>query len=387
MRINAIALMRAAGVRCLYEEGGAGPFPARIALVTEESVRAARALAERDSSLRATETSPQLRYGGALAYVGSGTARRHVLLPGEGNAFMLQGRFRFLGNHMLDAERVLSGSPELPAESYLLLSSLRSVLRLVATVPDEDRFPQHLIVQACRFSLRDAFGDARLPVGEVALSQRSRAELIRGRIAAIDPKNPDALGACAPFARLLDRAGADVRIDGLRVSGIGVLNRNGIRPLVEGGAWRDGLFSRVTRTPPENIDAVALPTEEAARVELHFKDARLTGPWVDGVRTIGDMLTGSGTNGYRLDLTFYAVEGRDLMMMSDTVGQETGVSILFSWPSCDRAPTIETSEGPVYAICPEEVPSQDEVIRLEKGLAELVTRQALSMTPQDALET
>jgi len=386
MRINAIALMRAAGVSCIYEEEGSGPVPARIALVTEETVRAARALGDQDSSLRAGETSPQLRYGGALAYVGSGTARKHVLLPGEGDAFQLPGRVRFLGQHMLDAERLLSGSETGSSETDHLLSSLRSVLRMVSTVPDEDRFPPHLILQACLFALRNTFGDARLPIKEEALVLRSRAELIRARIATIDPKSPDALGACAPFPRLLDRACADVRSEGVRVSGIGVLNRTGLRPLVEGGAWRDGLFSRITRTAPESIDAVALPTEEAVRVDRHFETARLTGPWVDGVRAIGARLTGSGTNGYRLDLTLYAVEGRDLMLMSDTVGQETGVSLLFSWPSSDRAPTIDTSEGPVYAICPEEVPNRDEVIRLEKELSDLLSRQISPMMLQDALE-
>lgn len=385
MRVNAIALMRAAGVSCQFEEAPGRNIPARVALVTEETVRAARALAGEDPSLQAGDGSPQLRYGGALAYVGSGSARRLVLPPGEGDAFMLPGGVRFLGRHMLEAERHLSGSGA-GGEAGLLLACLRSVLRMVATVPDEDRFAPHLIVQGCLFSLRDAFGEARLPVGEGALILRSRADLIRARIATVDPNNPDALGASTPFPRLLDRCGVDARSDGVRVSGMGLLTRSGLRHMVEEGALRDGLFTRICRTPPERIEAVALSTEEAARLDRSLEAARLSGPWVDAVRGAGARLTGSGTSGYRLDLTLYAADGRDLMLMSDTVGQETGVSILFSWPSRDRSPTLETPEGPVYAICPEEIPNKDEVIRLERVLTDLMSRLNAPMSQQEALE-
>jgi hypothetical protein len=386
MRVNAIALMRAGGVSCLFEEAPGQTIPARIALVTEETVRAARSLAGEDPSLQAGDGSPQVRYGGALAYVGSGTSRRLILQPGEGDPFMLPGRTRFMGRNMLDAERHLSGSRASQGETGLLLSCLRSILRMVATVPDEDRFPPYLIVQGCLFSLREAFGDARLPLREDALILKSRADLLRARIAALDPRSPDALGASTPLPRLLDRSGLEARSDGVRVPGMGLLTRSDLRHILEEGALRDGLFKKITRTPPERIDAVALSTKEAARLDRSLEPSRLSGLWVDAVRDLGADLTGSGINGYRLDLTFYGVDGRDLMMMSDTVGQETGVSILFSWPSGERVPTIETPEGPVYAICPEEVPKRDEVIRLERVLAELLSRKIAPMAPQDALD-
>jgi hypothetical protein len=72
--------------------------------------------------------------------------------------------------------------------------------------------------------------------------------------------------------------------------------------------------------------------------------------------------------------------------MSDTVGQETGVSILFAWPSGDRSPTVTTPDGSVYAICPEEIPNKDEVIRLERVLADLMSRQNSPIVQQEALE-
>ncbi len=62
------------------------------------------------------------------------------------------------------------------------------------------------------------------------------------------------------------------------------------------------------------------------------------------------------------------------------------MSILFSWPSRDRSPTLETPEGPVYAICQEEIPNKDEVIRLERVLTDLMSRLNAPMSQQEALE-
>ena len=384
MRVNAIALMRAAGVSCLHDDGTGAPVPARVALVTEDSVRAARALAGEDPALIATETSPQLRYGGALAYVGSGSARRLILAPGEGGAFRLRNGIRFLGPHMLDAERALS--PLMTDEAAGLLSGIRSILRLVATVPDEDRFPADLIGQACRFSWRDAFGEGLLPIGVGGLVMRSRADLLRARIGTLDPASPDALGSAIPFPRLLDRAGADVRSDGVRVDGLGRLTGSDLRHLIEQGPLRGGLFARLTRTPPDRIEAIVLPAEEAHRVERSLEAFRLSGAWVEAVRMVGAQLTGSGTNGYRLDLTLYAAEGRDLLILSDTVGQETGVSLAFSWPSRDRAPTLEDATGPIYAICPEEAPAPDEVIRLERVLNDIMSQSSSAPGTRQTLD-
>jgi hypothetical protein len=101
---------------------------------------------------------------------------------------------------------------------------------------------------------------------------------------------------------------------------------------------------------------------------------------------VGAQLTGSGTNGYRLDLTLYAAEGRDLLILSDTVGQETGVSLAFSWPSRDRAPTLEDATGPIYAICPEEAPAPDEVIRLERVLNDIMSQSSSAPGTRQTLD-
>lgn len=384
MRVNARALLEVAGVGCVLDDPDGNPLPARLALVTEETVRSARDLGAADPSFRATDDSPQLRYGGALAYVdeGAGRPRRVVLAPGEGDAFRLPCGAPFLGRHMLSAERDL---PE-KGDGPLLRGLIRSLFALVASVPDPDRFPEHLIAQAYRSSLRDAFGDAHLPVGDEALVLKSRSDLIRSRIAALDPKHPDALGAASPLARILDGAGLDVRRDGVDIPGIGRITRFEARRLMEVGPYRSGLFERLTRTPPARIEGVVLPLGEARHLESSLSGAVRTGAWPDAIRAIAGELTGAGPGGHQLTLRLLSAGGRDLLLMTDTIGEENGVALLFSWPTHERAPVLQGPDGPVYAICPEEAPHPEEVIRLERALQELVGSDQPAAGPKQGLE-
>lgn len=375
MRVNSKALMRVAGVRCRLDEGDGPARPAMVAIVTEETVRAARALGREDPQLRATDTSPKLRYGGALAYVdaGDGPSRRLTLEPGEGDGFSLPCGLRFLGRHMLDAERALPDRGE--GEGPFLRSLIRSVFRMVAAVPDPDRFPEPLIAQSFRSSLRDSFGEAALPLTDEDLILKSRSDLTRGRIAALDPKHPDALGATAPLARVLDGAGMDVRRDGVEVPGVGRVTRFEARRLLEEGHYRSGLFERLTRTPCAKVEGVVLPLEESRALDAALCGSRLTGAWVDAVNRVACDLTGSGRGALGLSLGLYAAQGRDLLVMTDMVGETSGVALLFSWPTHDRSPVLDGPDGPVYALCPEEVPTREDLIRLDavfQGLSQAV---------------
>lgn len=383
MRVNAKALLKVAGIGCLFDEGGGPLRPARVALVTEETVRAACALAASDPSLNVTDRSPRVRYGGALGYVdaGSGPARRVVLAPGEGETFRLACGMRFLGRHMLDAEQALQGRGG--EEHSLLRNLIRSVLTLVSSVPDPERFPDHLIAQSCRFRLRDTFGEALLPITDDALVAKFRSDLARTRIADLDPTHPDALNVTTPLARILDQVGLDVRMDGVEIPGIGRVTRVEARRLTEAGPYRSGLFGRLTRSSPSRIDAIVLPLKDARTVEGALSGTRLTGAWVDQVGKMTRELTGSEHGGLRLTVSLYVAEGRDLLLMTDMIGEMNGVALLFSWPTHERVPVLEASSGPVYAFCPEEVPSPLEVLRCERVFAEIFAfRQSASILKQ-----
>lgn len=385
MRVNASALLRVAGFSCLFEKAGR-VSRARVALVTEESVRLARKLGERDPSLATTERSPQLRYGGALAYVESATGRaeRFEIAPGEGDGFRLADGTRFLGRHMCDAERALSatGHADIPP----LLEAIRSVLTLVAAVPDPDRYPEHLIAQAYRFTLRSAFGEAHLPIGEADQALRARSDLARSRISELDPRSADALSAATPLPLLLDRAGLDVRADGVRVAAFGRVSRTDVRRLAQTDPYRDGLFGRLTRTPPDRIEGLALSLPEAELLEAALSSRRLTGAWAEAVRATGRGLTRSGLFGYQLDLTLFATEGRDLLLLTDTVGEQGGVALLFSWPSHERVPMLPSADRSVYATAPEETPTEAEVIRFERSLAGLLEARMASQAARQGLD-
>lgn len=371
MRVNAKALMKVAGIGCFLDDGTREPRPARIALVTEQTVQAAREMGVSDPGLRATETSPQLRYGGALAYVdeGEGSVRRVILAPGQGEEFRLPCGLRFLGSHMFDAERLLPQDG--PGDRPFLLGLIRSIFIMVASIPDPDRFPGHLVAQAFRSSLRASFGDAHLPLTDGQLVLKSCADLLRSRIAGFDARHPDAIGTTVPLDRILDQVGMNMRADGIEVPGVGRIGRRDARRLVEDKFYKSGLFERLTHAPSSRIEGLVLTIEEAQAMTRSLPGSCRTGAWVEAFQEVANGLTGLGDGAYRLKLDLHAHQGRDLLILSDTIGQESGFVLLFSWPSHERAPVLCTAGGPVYAFCPEEVPGTEDLIRLQRVVHDL----------------
>lgn len=389
MRVNAKALMRAGSFRCVHQDGSGQRRPARACLITLETVRAARELGDQDPTLRSTETSPDVRYGGLLAYIGErgSTAQQLILPPGEEGGLTLEDGTRFLGSHMFAAEGLLAERPG--ADRDPVLSGIRSVFGLVSSAPDEDRFPPDLIAQAYRSALRSAFGPARLSISDGALLRKCKADLLRARIGLIDPSHPDAIGYCEPFIRVIDRAGADSRAGFLRLPGSDRIDRDGARQILGRDPFRDRLFGALTTTPPDLIEAIVLPNREAEEIDRILSGSRLQGAWADEVSRIGAELTGAGFNPgwYHIDLTVYVNGGRDLMILSDSVGREVGVSLLFSWPSVERRPVLQSPSGPVYAISPQEAPDEAELIRLRDSLSDLYASEAAKTTSREALDT
>lgn len=387
MRVNAKALMRVGQIRCLHEGADGALSPAFVALITDETVREARALGDRDTSLRGTDTSPEVRYGGALGYVRSpdGSFRAHILAPGEGGGFRMRDGTRLLGPDMLGAEHALTAG-DLDQDGQRALSAIRSVFRMVCAVPDETRFPVSLIGQAYLFAMRSSFGDAVLPVSEEMFVRKARADLLRARISDLDPDHPDGIGAVSDFMRVLDAAGADARADVVRVAGAPPLSRRDARSLLDDDRFRTPLFGAISLTSPDRIEATVLPASEADGVDRALRGSRLSGAWADGVSRLGERLTGSGLYGYQMDLSLYVSGGRDLLLLSDTVGRASGIALVYSWPSSERAPVLQTPEGPVYAICPQEVPDPETVLRLGSALSDLEAVRGALVQGREALE-
>jgi len=390
MRVNAKALMRVGEIRCVHRDATGQRRPARVCLITEETVRRARELGDGDPSLRSGDRSPDVRYGGALAYMsgGDGAVRCLFIPPGQDGGLVLRDGTRFLGSDMYAAEVTLAASPGTDPDRDRALEGIRSVFRMVAAAPDEDRFPTLLIAQAYRSALRSAFGPAHLPVTEEGLVRKCQADLIRARISELDSSHPDAIGYCEPFLRVLDRAGADARAEAVRLGGSERITRQEARLLLGRAPFRDRLFGVLTLTPPDRIDAAVLPCDEVEEVDRSLAGSRLEGGWAERVNLIASELTGAGagTGWYRIDLTLYVSGGRDLLILSDSVGREAGISLAFSWPSAERRPVLATLSGPIYAISPAEVPDEGELIRLRRTLSELDQANAAQPAPREALD-
>lgn len=390
MRVNAKALMRVGEIRCHHQDPSGHRRPARACLITEETVRQAREMGEADPSLRSRETSPDVRYGGVLAYISdaAGAARCVFLPPGQDGGLTLTDGTRFLGPDMFSAEAALAATPGPDPDRVRALLGIRSVFRMVAAAPDEERFPVGLIAQAYRSALRSAFGPALLPVGEEGLVRKCQADLVRARIAELDPSSPDAIGQCEPFLRVLDRAGADARAEAVRLPGLERITREEARLLLNRAPFRDRLFGALALTPTERIEAAVLPIPEVEEIERSLAGSRLGGLWADRINRIASELTGSGAGSgwYRIELTLFVSGGRDLMILSDSVGREAGIALAYSWPSAERRPVLQAPSGPVYAISPQEVPDEEELIRLRRVLSELEQARTAKPSLREALD-
>jgi hypothetical protein len=394
MKISVKALYKNGGIGCALKRDKGTPLSARIAYVTQSTVSAARALADTDASMRPGDGDPDVTYGAIVAVVRNedGTTSGRVIPPGETEPFVLRldgEDFGLTGTDMLALrEAIVARTREgkkLSRDAMRALGGVQEIFEMVSSAPDTERFPASLIAQAYHASMIDAFGDVDLPIDNESFVRKSRADLIRARIGMLDPSHADAMTTAAPLRGLLEDAGIKVSANGVcaevRHPELREVNEEAIRrTILADERLHHDVFGAVTATPVEKLSAAMIPLDGLSRLRAAKKAHRLSGEWVGRLATRVRSIIQDNQPKAKFDIEVFSEKGRDIMAISDAIGQQAKVAWVYSWPSADRIPVMEVAEGRILNISPEDVPSEEEVKRLTKALGQI---EALNLHDQD----
>lgn len=361
---------------------------AQFVVATQELLAAAMPGADEGDKV-----TREVQVGDFIAIHGAGEDTKRVHVPfvdlfGENaevaDNFTIQKpgtdeQMRFLGRHMLKARESLfvatAGAEADPAHRRLLGALQGSFERVLQNLDD---FPNEAAKQALMAASIDAMGGARLPVEPEAFLRKVRAEGLRMQIAEIQPEHPDALrrDPVGVDALLADAGLGGGALRGAAVRGpAGVMLREAdmLRMVSANDRLCREVFGAVTTTDIANLSVRLLTPAEHTRLVEHFEEseATLNGEWVDEVRRRMSAITSGAMPGYRFQAVVASQAGRDVLLVTDSVSdglntpEGRGVAYLYSWPTADRQPLIEVNRGHVTTFGEDDVPSEDEVRRLE----------------------
>jgi hypothetical protein len=389
MKLNTRALFQVGSIGCTQKiagpDGVEARSEARLAYITESSVAAARNLSARDPSFAPGDGDPDVSYGSAVVVSrdAEGVSEGKVLTPGEeapyfievdGKEFSLSGRDMLsLREHMIEATRT---GETLSVDARHALSGIQEIFEMVASAPDTERFPAHLIAQAYQAAMIDSFGDFELPISDEEFASKSRGDLLRARIGMLDPAHPDGIESARPLRDLLSESGIQVS-----ESGVGAEIRSATaRQITEEAIRRTVLandrmcrevFGAITGTPIEKLSAAMIPLSGMDRLRKNKSNRRLSGDWIAKATETAKQITQGGMPGYKFELDVFSEGGRDILAISDNVGQKNDVAFIYSWPTADRVPVMEIKSGRILNVSPEEVPDEAELERLSGVLGQL----------------
>lgn len=397
MKINVKALFEVGGIQCVHKTEEAGVeqrHEARLAFVTESTVAAVRDLSSRDPSYAAGDGDPEVGYGCivAVSRTAEGGSVGHVLKPGEAGDFFLNAGGKdhaMTGSHMLELrESLVSLTREgatLTQDQRYALAGLQDIFEMVASAPDAERFPSILIAQAYHASMIDALGDFDLPISPQDFAAKSKADLLRARIGQLDSSHPDAIASSRSLRDLLKESGVHVSESGvgaeIRSPAARQISEEAIRRTVMANdRMCNELFGSMTATGIERLSAAMIPLADLETLRTRKSNRRLSGDWVEKARDTAKSITQSGMPGYKFEMDVFSEGGRDILAISDNIGQKNGVAFVYSWPTADRLPVAEIESGRVLRISPEEIPDEAEIKRLTEVLGNI---EALNMHDPD----
>lgn len=390
MRISVKALFKAAGIKCVQkitnsETGAEQMMDARLAFVTEGTVSAARRLGKSDEAYEVTDGDPEVTYGSAVAVSrgSAGTSKGQVITPGSSGSFFISidGAFEELtGSNMLRLRekmiQMTRNGETLNTGQRHALVGIQEIFEMVSSAPDTSRFPSDLISQSYHASITDAFGDVEIPITPDQFASKSRADLYRARIGILDSSHPDGMNSARSLRDILSSGGIEVSESGvgaeIRGSSANMINEEAIRRTILGNdrMCRE-VFGALTGTPIEKLSAAMIPLSSLKKLRELKSNKRLSGDWIVRAAEVAQSITQGGMSGYQFELDIFSEGGRDILTISDSIGQKNDVAFVYSWPTSERIPVMEINSGRVMNVSPEEVPDNAELDRLSKVLGQL----------------
>ena len=382
MKINMKALLEVGGIRCHHiflneETGEERCLDARLAFVSENTVKAVREFVRRNPAFDSDMDDADVRYGCAIVVVPGSHPEYRVLAAGETGSFFLDidGRdFLLVGSGMLPlCDKIMAmerNIETLTIDQRNALDGIRDIFRMVASVPDSERFPDGLVSQAYRFVMFEG-GNARLPVSDVKFVAKSRADLYRARIGQIDSSHRDAISSARPLCDLLRKTGIKISESGIDASIRGSIalriTEEYIRRVMQSSVRMcHEVFGTLTRTPVENMSASMISFSGLEAFRNDRQNRLLSGEWIDSARETAGAIARGDNPDRVFGMDIYCREGRDILVILDHAGRKHGVAFVYSWPTAERIPVMKVDDGHVLSVSPEEIPDDPEIERLRK---------------------
>lgn len=389
MKISVSSLIGSSGISCNHVitnvEGEVFQKQAKVAFVTEKTVREVRSLQISGSGFEARDDSLDMTYGSLAAVYrdADGVAQVKIYSPGEQAPFTLRVSDReiaFSGQDMLSArEEMVSATKDgatLNVAQLRMLSGLQDIFEMVCSAPDAERFPSSLVAQSYHAFMIDHFGSFDISVSVEEFVRKARADLIRARIGLLDPGHKDAIGTSRQLRQILSDAGIEVSADGIGIEVVSPaalrINEEAIRrTIMSNEKMTRDVFGALTRTPVDRLSAAMIRLEDVDTLKEKNSGNLLTGDWVDMITHAARYATMGASDSYHFSMDIFALDGRDIAVVIDTVGKQQGVAFVYSWPSAERFPVMDIDGDRVMNISSEEIPSPEEFQRLSEVLGQI----------------
>ena len=382
MKINMKALLKVGGIQCHHvllneKTGEKQRLDAHLAFISEKTVKAARELERCNPAFDPDTDNANVLYGCALVVVPGSHSEYRVLAAGEAGPYVLDidGRdFPLVGSDMLSlCDRLMAKERDLEIlnmDQRNALDGIRDIFKMVASVPDPERFPDGLVSQAYRFMMFES-GNVRLPVSNARFVAKSRADLYRARIGQIDSFHRDSISSARPLRDLLRKTGIKISENGIDTdirSSIALRATEEVirRVMQSNESMCREVFGTLTRTPIEKMSAAMISFSGLEAFRNDASNCLLSGEWINRVRgTAGTIVRGGKPNhGFGMDI--YSRGGRDIMVILDQAGRDYKVAFVYSWPTAERIPAMRVDGGYVMSVSPEEIPDHGEIERLRE---------------------
>lgn len=402
MKISVSSLIGSNGISCSHVITGTGgedsQRQAKVAFVTEKTVREVRSIQVDGSGLEGRDDSLDMTYGSLAAVYrdNEGVAQVKIYSPGEQAPFRIRVSDRdidFTGQQMLAArEEMVSITKEgatLNVAQLRMLSGLQDIFEMVCSAPDAERFPSSLVAQSYHAFMIDHFGNFEISVSVEEFVRKARADLIRARIGLLDPGHKDAIGTSRQLRQILSDAGIEVSADGIgaEIKSPAALriNEEAIRrTIMSNEKMTQDVFGALTRTPVDRLSAAMIRLEDVDTLKEKNRNNLLTGEWVDMITHAARYATMGASDSYQFSMDIFSQDGRDIAVVVDTVGKQQEVAFVYSWPSAERFPVMDIDGERVMNISSEEIPSLEEFQRLSKVLGQIETLGLHDSDGQDA---
>ena len=364
---------------------------AAAVIVTEEAIAAARQILNQNPDAPAYQAEVDIELGDLLTVSrneeGQNVFGRHPIgrwpdwsvdMGEEFGHRSISGTALFATRRAL-IEKAGQDQPLSLAERRVLSGS-QAVMDEIAANPDAERYGSHMVTGMFTASYEEHFGSAQSQMDGATIARKLAADSIRARIHAIDPQNPDARApreidadATEGLNMLLEEAGLS------RVSSdMNMFDRfaDAAREAIRGNQRLSlEVFNAITTTDVGKLALASISTQEAAAARDTLAPYMLTGEWIDEVRSRITEITGGAMPGYTAQIDVVSHEGADALIVTDSVGDMHGRAFVYSYPTADRQPIMAVGNDYLANISPEEIPSQEELARLNEALQEATTRR------------